>query len=161
MKQLPEKTNVMRILQQNKIEYVSYYYGDTDAISGTEVAGVLKENPDQVFKTLVTVGSSKINYVFLVPVNKELDLKKAAKTVGEKSVEMVKSKDLLPLTGYIHGGCSPIGMKKQFRTIIDISAKEFTTIIFSAGKIGYQVELSLEQLKKVIKFDLADISVVV
>ena len=161
MKQLPEKTNVMRILQQNKIEYVSYYYGDTDAISGTEVADVLKENPDQVFKTLVTVGSSKINYVFLVPVNKELDLKKAAKTVGEKSVEMVKSKDLLPLTGYIHGGCSPIGMKKQFRTIIDISAKEFSTIIFSAGKIGYQVELSLEQLKKVIKFDLADISVVV
>ncbi len=161
MKQLPEKTNVMRILQQNKIEYVSYYYGDTDAISGTEVADVLKENPDQVFKTLVTVGSSKINYVFLVPVNKELDLKKAAKTVGEKSVEMVKSKDLLPLTGYIHGGCSPIGMKKQFRTIIDISAKEFSTIIFSAGKIGYQVELSLEQLKKVINFDLADISVVV
>lgn len=161
MKQLPEKTNVMRILQQNKIEYVSYYYGDTDAISGTEVAGVLKENPDQVFKTLVTVGSSKINYVFLVPVNKELDLKKAAKSVGEKSVEMVKSKDLLLLTGYIHGGCSPIGMKKQFRTIIDISAKEFTTIIFSAGKIGYQVELSLEQLKKVINFDLADISVVV
>ena len=156
-----EKTNVMRILQQNKIEYVSYYYGDTDAISGTEVAGVLKENPDQVFKTLVTVGSSKINYVFLVPVNKELDLKKAAKSVGEKSVEMVKSKDLLPLTGYIHGGCSPIGMKKQFRTIIDISAKEFSTIIFSAGKIGYQVELSLEQLKKVINFDLADISVVV
>lgn len=161
MKQLPEKTNVMRILQQNKIEYVSYYYGDTDAISGTEVASVLKENPDQVFKTLVTVGSSKINYVFLVPVNKELDLKKAAKSVGEKSVEMVKSKDLLPLTGYIHGGCSPIGMKKQFRTIIDISAKEFTTIIFSAGKIGYQVELSLEQLKKVIKFDLADISVMI
>lgn len=161
MKQLPEKTNVMRILQQNKIEYVSYYYGDTDAISGTEVASVLKENPDQVFKTLVTVGSSKINYVFLVPVNKELDLKKAAKSVGEKSVEMVKSKDLLPLTGYIHGGCSPIGMKKQFRTIIDISAKEFSTIIFSAGKIGYQVELSLEQLKKVINFDLADISVVV
>jgi Cys-tRNA(Pro)/Cys-tRNA(Cys) deacylase len=161
MKQLPEKTNVMRILQQNKIEYVSYYYGDTDAISGTEVAGVLKENPDQVFKTLVTVGSSKMNYVFLVAVNKELDLKKAAKSVGEKSVEMVKSKDLLPLTGYIHGGCSPIGMKKQFRTIIDISAKEFTTIIFSAGKIGYQVELSLEQLKKVINFDLADISVVV
>lgn len=161
MKQLPEKTNVMRILQQNKIEYVSYYYGDTDAISGTEVADVLKENPDQVFKTLVTVGSSKINYVFLVPVNKELDLKKAAKSVGEKSVEMVKSKDLLPLTGYIHGGCSPIGMKKQFRTIIDISAKEFSTIIFSAGKIGYQVELSLEQLKKVINFDLADISVVV
>ena len=161
MKQLPEKTNVMRILQQNKIEYVSYYYGDTDAISGTEVASVLKENPDQVFKTLVTVGSSKINYVFLVPVNKELDLKKAAKSVGEKSVEMVKSKDLLLLTGYIHGGCSPIGMKKQFRTIIDISAKEFSTIIFSAGKIGYQVELSLEQLKKVINFDLADISVVV
>ena len=99
--------------------------------------------------------------MFLVPVNKELNLKKAANSVNEKNIEMIKSKELFSLTGYIHGGCSPIGMKKQFRTIIDISAKEFTTIIFSAGKIGYQVELSLEQLKKVINFDLADISVVV
>lgn len=158
MKQLPEKTNVMRILQQKKIEYISHYYGDTNAISGIEVANVLKENLNQVFKTLVTVGNTKTNYVFLIPVNKELDLKKAARAVGEKSIEMVKSKDLLPLTGYIHGGCSPIGMKKQFKTVIDISAKEFEKIIFSGGKIGYQVELSLEKLKEVIEFELKDIS---
>lgn len=158
MKQLPEKTNVMRILQQKKIEYISHYYGDTNAISGIEVANVLKENLNQVFKTLVTVGNTKTNYVFLIPVNKELDLKKAARAVGEKSIEMVKSKDLLPLTGYIHGACSPIGMKKQFKTVIDISAKEFETIIFSGGKIGYQVELSLEKLKEVIEFELKDIS---
>lgn len=159
MKQLPEKTNVMRILQQKKIEYIGHYYGDTSAISGTEVANVLKENPNQVFKTLVTIGNTKTNYVFLIPVNKELDLKKAAKSVGEKSIEMVKSKDLLSLTGYIHGGCSPIGMKKQFKTVIDISAKEFETIIFSGGKIGYQVELSLEKLKEVIEFELSDIAI--
>lgn len=158
MKQLPEKTNVMRILQQKKIEYISHYYGDTNAISGIEVANVLKENLNQVFKTLVTVGNTKRNYVFLIPVNKELDLKKAARAVGEKSIEMVKTKDLLPLTGYIHGGCSPIGMKKQFKTVIDISAKEFEKIIFSGGKIGYQVELSLEKLKEVIEFELKDIS---
>lgn len=159
MKQLPEKTNVMRILEQKKIEYISHYYGDTEAISGIEVANVLQENPNQVFKTLVTVGNTKSNYVFVIPVSKELDLKKAAKAVKEKSIEMVKSKELLSLTGYIHGGCSPIGMKRQFKTIIDISAKEFETIIFSAGKIGYQVELSLEKLKNVIEFELNDISI--
>lgn len=95
--------------------------------------------------------------MFLVPVNKELDLKKAARTVKEKSVEMIKSKELFPLTGYIHGGCSPIGMKKQFKTVIDITAKDFETIIFSGGKIGYQVEISLEDLKRVIGFMLDDI----
>ena len=110
-----------------------------------------------VFKTLVTVGKSKKYYVFMLPVAKELDLKKAAKAVGEKSVEMIKSKELLPLTGYIHGGCSPIGMKKFFTTTNDTSAQNFNTIIFSAGKIGYQVEMSLGNLSKVIKFTLADI----
>ncbi len=94
---------------------------------------------------------------FLVPVNKELNLKKAAKSVNEKKVEMIKSKELLPLTGYIHGGCSPIGMKKQFKTVINITAQNFEKIIFSAGKIGYQVEMSLENLQKVINFTLADI----
>jgi len=118
---------------------------------------VLNQNPDHVFKTLVTVGTSKSNYVFVVPVEKELDLKKAAAAVSEKSIAMIKSKDLLPLTGYIHGGCSPIGMKKQFKTVIDSSAAEFETIIFSGGKIGYQVELPLEELRKVISFELADI----
>lgn len=158
MKQNNEKTNVMRILDQKKIEYLEHCYVSTSAISGEEVASVLGENPSQVFKTLVTIGSTKNHYVFLVPVNKELDLKKAAKAVNEKSIEMIKSKELLPLTGYIHGGCSPIGMKKQFKTIIDITANEFETIIFSAGKIGYQVELSLNNLRKAINFKLEDIS---
>lgn len=148
----------MRILQQNKIDYLSHYYYDTDAISGMDVADVLNQNPGQVFKTLVTMGSSRNYYVFLVPVNKNLNLKKAAKAVNEKNIEMIKSKDLLPLTGYIHGGCSPIGMKKQFKTVIDSSAQDFDTIIFSGGKIGYQVELTINELKKVLLFDMDDIS---
>mgnify|MGYP000273901123 FL=1 len=151
------KTNVMRILDKANVKYISHSYANTDAISGIEVAHALNQNPDQVFKTLVTVGKSKKNYVFLVPVTCELDLKKAADSVNEKSVEMLKSKDLLPVTGYIHGGCSPIGMKKFFHTTIDKSAANFETIIFSAGKIGYQVEISLDELKKVIEFNLADI----
>ena len=155
MKHNIDKTNVMRILDQKYIKYETYHY--TDVISGIDVANTLGENPSQVFKTLVTVGHSKEHYVFLVPVNKELNLKKAANAVKEKSVEMIKSKELLPLTGYIHGGCSPIGMKKQFKTVIDISAKDFDTIIFSGGKIGYQVEASLEDLQKVIDFILEDI----
>ena len=154
-----EKTNVMRVLDQKKINYVSHCYADTDAISGEEVASVLQQNPNQVFKTLVTMGNSKSYYVFLVPVNCELDLKKAAKAVSEKSINMIKSKDLLPLTGYIHGGCSPIGMKKQFKTVIDVSSKDFDTIIFSGGKIGYQVEVSLSELSKVIRFEQEDIIV--
>lgn len=153
-----KKTNVMRILDQNKIPYISHDYTDTGVISGIDVATVLKQNPDQVFKTLVTVGSSKANYVFLVPVNKELNLKKAAQSVGEKSIEMIKSKELLPLTGYIHGGCSPLGMKKQFKTVIDASAGNFDIIVFSGGKIGYQVEVALEDLKKVLVFDLKNIA---
>lgn len=158
MKKVNEKTNVMRILDQNKIEYTPYYYYTTDAISGMEVASVLNQNLNQVFKTLVTIGTSKNYYVFLVPVNKELDLKKCAKSVNEKNIEMIKSKELLPLTGYIHGGCSPIGMKKQFKTTIDISAANFDTIIFSGGKIGYQVEVALNELNKVIQYELKDIS---
>ncbi|MBQ8802884.1 MAG: Cys-tRNA(Pro) deacylase [Tyzzerella sp.] len=154
-----EKTNVMRVLEQKKIPYESYNYVDSGVTSGIEVASVLNQNPNQVFKTLVTIGSSKNNFVFVIPVNKELDLKKAAKAVGEKNISMIKSKELLPLTGYIHGGCSPIGMKKQFKTTIDVSAENFDTIIFSAGKIGYQVQVSLENLKKVVNFELKDIVV--
>ena len=154
---MEEKTNVMRILEQKKIKYNSYSYASTQAISGMEVATALNQDPNFVFKTLVTVGTSRNNYVFLVPVNKELNLKKAAKSVNEKKVEMIKSKELLPLTGYIHGGCSPIGMKKQFKTVINTTAQNFEKIIFSAGKIGYQVEMSLENLQKVINFTLADI----
>ena len=154
---MEEKTNVMRILEQKKIKYNSYSYASTQAISGMEVATALNQDPNCVFKTLVTVGTSRNNYVFLVPVDKELNLKKAAKSVNEKKVEMIKSKELLPLTGYIHGGCSPIGMKKQFKTVINSTAQNFEKIIFSAGKIGYQVEMSLENLQKVINFTLADI----
>ena len=155
---MDEKTNVMRILEQKKIKHETHSYIGTGAISGTEVAEVLGQNPECVFKTLVTIGKSKSNYVFVIPVEKELNLKKAAKAVGEKSVEMIKSKELLPLTGYIHGGCSPIGMKKFFKTVIDISAEKYETIIFSAGKIGYQVEMSLEDLSKVIRFTTADLT---
>ena len=158
MKEKQEKTNAMRSLEQKKINYQKHYYVNTEAISGMEVANVLGQNPDRVFKTLVTIGNSNTNYVFLVPVSKELDLKKAAKSVNEKSIAMIKSKDLLNLTGYIHGGCSPIGMKKLFKTVIDISAKEFETIIFSGGRIGFQIEISLEELKKALNFELCDLT---
>ena len=154
-----EKTNVMRILDQKKIAHKVHTYDNTEAISGTEVAAVLGQNPEQVFKTLVTVGKSKQYYVFVVPVDKELNLKKAAAAVGEKNIEMIKSKELLPLTGYIHGGCSPIGMKKFFTTTVDYSAQNWETIMFSAGKIGYQVELPLASLQKVIPVQVADLIV--
>lgn len=151
------KTNVMRILDKQKIKYNHYTYADTDAISGTEVAQVLGQNPDMVFKTLVTIGKTKKYYVFMIPVAKELDLKKAAAAVNEKSIEMLHLKELLPTTGYVHGGCSPIGMKKLFTTVVDSSAQNFETIIFSAGKIGYQVELKPTDLQKVIQYTFADI----
>lgn len=152
-----EKTNVMRVLDSKKISYTEHYYGNTEAVSGMEVVTALGQQPEKVFKTLVTTGKSGTHYVFMVPVAEELDLKKAAKTVGEKSIEMLKSKELLGLTGYIHGGCSPIGMKKYFETTIHKTAMEYDTIMFSGGKIGFQVELPLEDLKKVIKINVADI----
>lgn len=155
---MKDKTNVMRLLDSKKINYKSYDYSNSDALSGIEVAEYLNENPNKVFKTLVTVSASKKNYVFLVPVNKELDLKKAANAAHEKNISMLKSNELLNLTGYIHGGCSPIGMKKTFKTFIDISASNYETIIFSAGKIGYQVEVSLNDLNKIINFELKDIT---
>lgn len=151
------KTNVMRILDKNKIPYNHYCYKDTGAISGVEVATALGQNPAKVFKTLVTQGKSSQYHVFMIPVAKELDLKKAALAAGEKSVEMIKQKDLLKVAGYIHGGCSPIGMKKNYNTTIDTTALNFDTIIFSAGKIGYQVELSFDNLSKIIKIATADL----
>lgn len=154
-----EKTNAIRILDSKKIEYTLHDYSKSGAISGIDVANFLNEDPKRVFKTLVTTGKSGNHYVFVVPVCSELDLKKAAKCVNEKSVEMLKSKDLLPLTGYIHGGCSPIGMKKFFKTVIDESAKDYDTILFSGGKIGLQIETSLNNLSKVIDFSLNDIKV--
>lgn len=153
-----EKTNAIRLLEQKKIKFVVHNYLSSGAISGIDVANSLNEDPNIVFKTLVTQGKSHQYYAFLVPVNKELDLKKAASCVNEKSIEMIKSKDLLPLTGYIHGGCSPIGMKKYFKTTIDISASNYDKIIFSGGKIGYQIETTLLELSKIIKFDLKDIT---
>ena len=153
-----EKTNVMRFLEQKKIPYKMHDYTESGAIAGEDVARVLGENPDEVFKTLVTVGKSKQNYVFLVPVNKELNLKKAANAVGEKSIEMIKSKDLLGLTGYVHGGCSPIGMKKQFSTVVHDTAEAMENILFSGGKIGMQVELKIEDFKKIINIKFADIA---
>lgn len=152
-----EKTNVMRILEQKKVCYTPYFYDTEVAVCGREVAKMIGKDPSIVYKTLVTVGASKQNYVFMVPVEMELDLRKGARAVGEKSITMIKSKELLPLTGYVHGGCSPIGMKKFFTTTIDVSAKEYETIIFSAGKIGYQVEVSLSDLSSIIKYQLEDI----
>ena len=152
-----EKTNVMRILDRMKIEYSVHDYSESVALSGLEVASTLNQNPNVVFKTLVTIGKSGQHYVFLVPVSGNLDLKKAASSVHEKSIEMIKSKELLPLTGYIHGGCSPVGMKKQFKIVIDESAKDNDKIFFSAGKIGYQIETTLSELEKVINFELYDI----
>ncbi len=151
------KTNVMRILDQHKIKYYSYFYGDTSAISGVEVATVLNQDFSRVFKTLVTVSDSRKYYVFMIPVDKELDLKKAARSVSCKSISMLPSKNLLSLTGYIHGGCSPIGMKKKFPVVVDQSAQKFPTIIFSAGKVGYQVEVSVDDLRQFLQCQFASL----
>ena len=152
-----EKTNAMRLLDGKKIQYTVHDYTESGAIAGEDVASVLGENPAQVFKTLVTIGKSRQYYVFIVPVTGELDLKKVAKAVGEKSIEMIKSKELLPLTGYIHGGCSPIGMKKVFPTVMDKSAESFERIFFSAGKIGLQIEIAVEDISKIIRVKYEDI----
>lgn len=154
---MKDKTNAIRLLEQHKIPFKTHDYTNSEAISGLEVAAYLNEDENRCFKTLVTMGKSNTHYVFLVPVNKELDLKKAAKVVNEKNIEMVKSKDLLELTGYIHGGCSPIGMKKQFKTIIHETAKNYETILFSGGKIGIQIETNATNLSKIIQYRLEDI----
>lgn len=154
-----EKTNVMRLLEQKKIPYQAYSYVQSGAVNGVEVAKILGQNPEQVFKTLVTVGKTGNHYVFVIPVKEELDLRKAAATVGEKKIEMLKSKELLGLTGYVHGGCSPIGMKKFFPTVFHETAKQYESIFFSGGKIGYQVQVSLQDLPKIIRFELADLVV--
>ena len=154
-----EKTNAMRILDQKKIKYnVSEYpHEEGVCVEGFEVAKLLGQDPARVFKTLVTVDNTKHYHVMVVPVYAELDLKKCAKASNVKSLEMIPVKELLPLTGYIRGGCSPIGMKKIFHTILDITSKEFETIYFSAGKIGLQIEINPNDLGKVIKIDFADL----
>ena len=150
-----EKTNVMRILDQQGIPYQSHCYEGSGAVSGAEVAAVLGQDPARVFKTLVTVGRSGRHYVFVIPVLQELNLRLAAAAAGEKSIEMVKSKELLPLTGYIHGGCSPVGMKKPFPTFLEETAVLWDSILVSAGKIGWQVELAPDQLEKLVPFQYA------
>lgn len=154
-----EKTNAMRILDQKKVAYKEHTLGITEAVSGVEAATLLGVDESLVFKTLVTVGKSLEHYVFVVPVASELDLKKAAACVNEKNVEMVKSKDLLPLTGYVHGGCLPVGMKKFFKTTFDESAQNVDRIFFSGGRIGFQIETTLSELKKAINFQVKDITV--
>jgi Cys-tRNA(Pro)/Cys-tRNA(Cys) deacylase len=152
-----EKTNVMRVLDGKKITYQSHAYEPDATMTGEEIAGILGEDPDKVFKTLVTQGKSGAYYVFVVPVKAELDLKKAAKAAGEKAVAMIKQKELLPLTGYVHGGCSPIGMKKQFPTFIHETAPSYDHVFVSAGKVGFQIELSPSDLIAVAGCKVSDI----
>ncbi len=152
-----EKTNVMRVLDGKKIPYEKHSYEPDPTMSGEQIAGILGENPDNVYKTLVTQGKSGAYYVFVVPVKEELDLKKAAKAANEKAVSMIKQKELLPLTGYVHGGCSPIGMKKPFPTFIHEAAAELEHIFVSAGRVGFQIELAPDDLIKVAGCKLADI----
>ena len=152
-----EKTNVCRVLDSKKISYKVHTYEPDSTLTGEQIAGILNEDVRGVFKTLVTQGKSGADYVFVVPVAQELDLKKAAKAAGEKSIDMIKQKELLPLTGYIHGGCSPIGMKKQFKTFIHESASDLDKIYVSAGRVGAQIEVSPSDLISVTRSTLADI----
>ena len=152
-----KKTNVMRVLDGKKISYESHSYEPNPALTGQEIAVTLGEDPEKVFKTLVTRGKSGAYYVFVVPVGEELDLKKAAKAAGEKAVNMIKHKELLPLTGYVHGGCSPIGMKKHFPTYIHETSMHFDRMFVSAGRVGLQIELSPEDLMRASGARVADL----
>ena len=153
-----EKTNAARLIEKKGIEHTLLSYECEGALSGTEVASLLGLDPDTVFKTLVTVSSSNRYYVFMIPVASSLDLKKAAKAAGEKKIEMIKDRELLPLTGYVHGGCSPIGMKKPFPTFIDETAVLFDRIYFSAGRIGCQVAMAPSDLMKLVPIRYADLT---
>lgn len=153
-----KKTNVIRILDKEKIEYKTYEYDSSDEINdGISVADKIGKDHKLVYKTLVVQGISKSYYVFVIPVEKELDLKKAAKLSKEKKIELIPVKSLLPLTGYIKGGCSPIGMKKSFKTYLDLSVNSVEKMIFSGGKIGIQVELTPEKLINITKASVEDI----
>ncbi len=152
------KTNAMRILERNKIEYNHYEY-DAEETDGVKVAALVQQDKERVFKTLVTVSAKGNNYVFVIPVGETLDLKKAAAAVGEKSVAMIKQKELLGLTGYIHGGCSPVGMKKLFPTMIHESANSFERICVSAGQRGHQIDVPITALAKAVNAKFGDIIV--
>ena len=160
-KQKEEKTNVMRILEQKKIPYTPHAYPHEEgvAVDGVTVARSLGQDPECVFKTLVARGASKGIYVFAIPVAENLDLKKAAKAVGEKSIEMVQVKEINALTGYVRGGCSPVGMKKEYPTVFHETAEIVDTIMVSAGKIGYQVELAPQDLIGLVGAQTADVTV--
>lgn len=153
-----DKTNAIRMLEAQGVEFLCRFYEDELALSGVEVARKLGQDPDRVFKTLVAVGKSGGHYVFMVPVACELDLKKAARIAGEKSMAMVKSRELLPLTGYMHGGCSPFGMKRAFPTYVDETATLFDAIMCSGGRIGCQIEVGTDDLLRVTKGSVADIT---
>ena len=154
-----QKTNAMRELDKNKVEYNVYTYESEDGkIDGLAVANKLGQDPKTVFKTLVAKGHSRELYVFVIPVGEELDLKKCAKAIGEKNVEMIHVKDINKYTGYIRGGCSPLAMKKEYKTVIDISAERLEKIIFSGGKIGLQIEANPKEVAKVVNAEFAELS---
>ena len=152
-----KKTNAMRILESEDIDFEIIEYSTKDGIGGVDVAEKLGEDKDRVFKTLVTESKEGENFVFVVPVSSELDLKKAAKASASKKVEMIPQKKLFPLTGYVHGGCSPVGMKKEFKTFIDSSAENFDFFYVSGGKVGMQIKLNPKELVNLIDGEFADI----
>lgn len=159
-KEKDHKTNAIREMEAAHANFETHFFECPEALSGVEVAALLEQDPDCVFKTLVTQAKSGQHYVFMVPVACELDLKKAARAAGEKAISMIKSRELLPLTGYVHGGCSPVGMKKPFPTFIDETAELYNRIMFSGGRIGCQIETSLAELQRVVPITCADITVV-
>lgn len=159
-KERDHKTNAMRVLDAAGIAYEARFFKCPEALSGQEVAQLLGLDPDRVFKTLVTQGRSGEHYVFMIPVACELDLKKAAAAAGEKAVAMIKSRELLPLTGYVHGGCSPLAMARQFPTVIDETAELHERIVFSGGRIGCQIEMAPDDLGRVVPLALADVTAV-
>lgn len=157
-KQKEAKTNAMRAFDAAKLPHLVHTFETDGALSGVEVAQLLNQDPDMVFKTLVTEGKSGNHFVFMIPVAAELDLRKAAQSVGEKNIHMIKSRELLPLTGYVHGGCSPVGMKKQFVTVVDETAQLFDQIIFSAGRIGAQIQCAPDVLESLVPLSYADLT---
>lgn len=158
-KKKESKTNAMRILDAAHVDHVIHSVDATGEDTGVDIAHRAGEDPDHVFKTLVTQGKSGEHFVFMIPVACELDLKKAARAAGEKSVAMVRSRELFELTGYVHGGCSPLGMKKPFRTFIDETCILFDTILFSGGRIGTQIEMSFDDLANIIEIEAVDLVV--
>ena len=158
-KKRESKTNAMRILDAAHVDHVIHSVDATGEDTGVDIAHRAGEDPDHVFKTLVTQGKSGEHFVFMIPVACELDLKKAARAAGEKSVAMVRSRELFELTGYVHGGCSPLGMKKPFRTFIDETCILFDTILFSGGRIGTQIEMSFDDLANIIEIEAVDLVV--